>query len=80
MAQLLTRMERDGLITRVPDPNDRRSSLIMLTEEAERRLPAGREILRQSNAEMTQALSDEETAQLLRLLARVLETVDQIES
>jgi len=80
MAQLLARMERDGLIKRVPDPSDRRSSLIMLTDEAERRLPAGRVILRQSNADMTEGLSDAEIAQLLSLLGRVLENVDRIDS
>lgn len=80
MAQLLARMERDGLIKRVPDPSDRRSSLIMLTDEAERRLPAGRVILRQSNADMTEGLSDAEIAQLLSLLGRVLVNVDRIDS
>jgi DNA-binding MarR family transcriptional regulator len=79
MAQLLARMERDGLIRRVPDPSDRRSSLVMLTEEAERRLPAGRAILLQSNADMTEGLSEDDVAQLLRLLGQVLENVDKIE-
>src|SRR5207237_2495909 len=32
MAQMLARMERDGLIRRAPDPADRRSSRITLTE------------------------------------------------
>lgn len=80
MAQLLTRMERDGLIRRVPDPSDRRSSLVMLTDEAERRLPEGRAILRQSNAEMTHGMTDGEIEQLLSLLGRVLENVDRIET
>jgi MarR family transcriptional regulator for hemolysin len=80
MAQLLARMERDGLIRRVPDPTDRRSSLIMLTEEAERRLPAGRAILRQSNMDMTEGMTEDEVAQLLSLLGRVLDNVDRIES
>ncbi len=39
MAQMLARMERDGLIRREPDPNDRRSSLIALTEQAHAKLP-----------------------------------------
>lgn len=79
MAQLLARMERDGLIRRVPDPEDRRSSLVMLTEEAERRLPAGRAILRQSNADMVRGMSAEEVATLLDLLGRVLANVEAIE-
>ena len=39
MAQMLVRMERDGLIRRTPDPADGRSSLVSLTETAET-LPA----------------------------------------
>src|SRR5262249_50072014 len=38
MAQMLARMERDGLIQRAPDPADGRSSRIALTEVAEARL------------------------------------------
>ena len=34
MAATLSRMERDGLITRRPDPADRRSMLFALTPEA----------------------------------------------
>lgn len=76
MAQLLARMERDGLVKRMPDPNDRRSSLISLTEEAERRLPAGRAVLRQGNVEMTQGLTRAEIEQLVGLLQRVLVNVE----
>ena len=80
MAQLLARMERDGLVRREPDPSDRRSSLISLTPEAERRLPAGRAVLRQGNADMTEGFSQEELAQLVGLLRRILANVDALES
>ena len=39
MAQMLARMERDGLIRRTPDPADGRMSRITLTEVAKARLP-----------------------------------------
>ena len=39
MAQMLARMERDGLIRRAPDPADGRSSRITLTDMAAARLP-----------------------------------------
>ena len=38
MAQLLARMERDGLVERVDDPEDKRSRLISLTPLAAKRL------------------------------------------
>lgn len=79
MAQMLARMERDGLIHREPDPNDKRSSLVSLTAEARQRLPAGRTVLRQGNADMTQGLSDHEVATLVALLRRVLANVEAME-
>jgi len=79
MAQLLARMERDGLIHRQPDPTDRRSSLISLTDRARANLPAGRDILRQGNIEAMQGLSDDEVETLLGLLKRVLVNVEAME-
>src|SRR5476649_2842428 len=40
MAQMLARMERDGLVQRTPDPSDGRSRRVSLTEAAEARLPS----------------------------------------
>ncbi|WP_292147986.1 helix-turn-helix domain-containing protein [Mesorhizobium sp.] len=34
MAQLLARMDRDGIIRRTPDPHDGRSSLVELSDKA----------------------------------------------
>lgn len=79
MAQMLSRMERDGLIRRIPDPGDRRSSLIWLTETALKRLPAGRAALRQGNADMTKGLAPEEVDALVSLLRRVLANVEAME-
>src|SRR5438105_3624157 len=51
MAQLLNRMERDGLVERVPDPADKRSRLVMLTPLATRRLPKAKAMLDVHTAE-----------------------------
>jgi DNA-binding MarR family transcriptional regulator len=45
MAQLLARMERDGLIRRSPNPQDSRSSLISLTPQASRQAVRSRTVL-----------------------------------
>ncbi|MBF0886137.1 MarR family winged helix-turn-helix transcriptional regulator [Gluconobacter sphaericus] len=37
MTTLLVRMERDGLIQREPDPTDRRSTLVTLTSDGQRK-------------------------------------------
>ncbi|MDF3625882.1 MarR family winged helix-turn-helix transcriptional regulator [Brytella acorum] len=79
MAQMLSRMERDGLVRRVPDPEDKRSHLISLTDATVEKLPAGRAILRQGNSEMTKGLTDDEIKTLVSLLRHVLENVDSME-
>ena len=80
MAQLLARMERDGLIRRHPDPADRRSSLISLTDQARTKLPAGQAVLKQGNVDMTAGLLPDEVATLVSLLRRVLANVEAMET
>lgn len=80
MAQMLARMERDGLIRREPDPRDRRSSLISLTDDALKKLPAVRAILLQGNADMTEGLSRNEVDTLVTLLQRVLANIEGLEN
>ncbi len=80
MAQMLARMERDGLIRREADPADGRSSLVSLTKQARSRLAAGRAILRQANVEMTKGLSENEVKTLVGLLRRVLANVEAMEA
>lgn len=80
MAQMLARMEREGVIERHPDPRDRRASMVSLTEQARIRLPAGRAVLRQGNADMTKGLSSDDVATLVSLLQRVLANVEGLEA
>lgn len=78
MAQMLARMERDGLIARTQDPADRRSSRIALTEMAEARLPGAIETLFDGNAEALDGFSEAETAQFIGLLKRLIDNLDRI--
>src|SRR5437667_519787 len=71
MAQMLARMERDGLIQRVPDPADGRSSRISMTQAAEARLPSAVAALLRGNREALSGFTDEEAAQLVALLTRL---------
>ncbi len=78
MAQMLARMERDGLIRRTPSATDRRSSSITLTEAAEARLPQAREALLDGNSEALSGFTVEEGVQLVALLKRLIANLDQI--
>lgn len=80
MAQMLARMERDGLIERTRDPADGRSSRIVLTKAAQQRLPEAMTTLFQGNREALTGFTDAEASQLVDLLARLIENLDKISS
>jgi MarR family transcriptional regulator, transcriptional regulator for hemolysin len=78
MAQMLARMERDGLIRRKPDPSDGRSSRVSLTAAAEARLPNAIAVLLQGNREALGGFTDHEAAQLVALLTRLIANLDRL--
>jgi len=80
MAQMLARMERDGLIRRAPDPTDGRSSRITLTQTAEARLPDAVALLLQGNQEVLRGFTDEEAGAIIDLLTRLIANLDRIAS
>ena len=80
MAQMLARMERDGLIQRAPDPADGRSSRITLTKIAKARLPDAVAVLLQGNREVLRGFTDEEAGLLIDLLTRLIANLDRVAS
>jgi len=78
MAQMLARMERDGLIQRTPDPADGRSSRIVLTKAARDGMPAAIATLFEGNRQALAGFSEEEALLLAGLLTRLIENLDRI--
>lgn len=78
MAQLLARMERDGLVERVPDPDDGRSRLISLTPLATRRLPRAKAVMDAQAQQVLEGFSAEDIAQLTALLTRLNANVERM--
>ncbi len=78
MAQLLARMERDGLVQRVPDPDDRRSRRVLLTPECRARMHESRAVMQTLAAEALDGFSAEDRAELGRLVRRLAERVDRM--
>lgn len=78
MAQMLARMQRDGLIRRTPDPNDGRSQIISLTKLAEKRLPDAIAVVLQGNAQALAGFSKQDATTLTILLQRLIANLDQI--
>ncbi|KAF1043856.1 MAG: Transcriptional activatory protein BadR [Herbaspirillum frisingense] len=78
MAQLLNRMERDGLMQRVPNPQDGRSQLISLTPLASARMPKGKAVMDAMCGKALAGFSDQEQEQLHAFLQRVLDNLQAV--
>lgn len=72
MAATLTRMERDGLVSRAPDPQDRRSTLFSLTPVALEKVAAVREATDGVNALALAGVDESERAALISVLERMI--------
>jgi MarR family transcriptional regulator for hemolysin len=78
MAQILARMERDGLVQRTPMPGDGRSQLVSLTKAARAKLPAARKALHRNQNQALAGFSTVEAATLLDLLRRLNRNLDRM--
>ena len=72
MANTLNRMERDGLIVRTPDPNDRRSALVSLTPLGLERTVGAFEAAVEVNGIATDALKPEEREHFYDMMRRII--------
>lgn len=76
MAATLTRMERDGMIVREPDPQDGRSALVRLTELGEASAEASLAAAREVNTLALSGLSPSEREQFMAALRNVIAALD----
>lgn len=77
VVRLIDQLEQRGLITRAPDPTDRRRHRIELTPAGRKLLHATTPITASIDAAHLKALSATERRTLAALLERVLESQDQ---
>jgi MarR family transcriptional regulator, transcriptional regulator for hemolysin len=78
MAALLTRMERDGLVSRKLHPKDKRASLVSLTAKAKAKLSDVKKRLVKEAREVTACLSDPEAEMLTSLLQKVVKLLEKM--
>lgn len=69
--QLIDHLEEDRLVKRVPAPNDRRCTLLELTEDGEERYEAALQMIEPLMAKLEALYTPDERAQLLMLLQRL---------
>ncbi|WP_372410676.1 MarR family winged helix-turn-helix transcriptional regulator [Streptomyces luteireticuli] len=73
MVGILNDLQAEDLVTRAPDPADRRKNAITLTEEGRRRLGRLTELGDEANEALLAALSPAERRLFLALLARIVD-------
>jgi MarR family transcriptional regulator, transcriptional regulator for hemolysin len=71
VTQLVDRLEADGFVSRLGDPNDRRSRLAVLTSAGRAAYSKGSEIQMQIERELFGVLTDDESDTLHELLAKL---------
>jgi DNA-binding MarR family transcriptional regulator len=78
MAQMLKRMERDGLIERVKSKDDGRSAEIVLSRYALSKIPEALKVLIEGNEEVLHGFPKAESMLLCELLSRLNSNLDKM--
>jgi DNA-binding MarR family transcriptional regulator len=76
MAEMIKRLERDGVVTRKPNPLDGRGVLVTLTARAKKGWPSAKRELTKVEDEAVAGLTRREAKTLRELLRRVVEHLD----
>ena len=71
MTTMVRLLERDGLVSRAPDPADGRASLVFLTERSRAFRPVAARVLRELEELVEERLSPREVAKFNRFLEEV---------
>ena len=78
MTAAIDRLERKGLVGRTANPDDRRGSLVRLTEEGRRVIEQAMELHADAEHQLVSELNGKERQQLERLLRKLLLSVDKV--
>lgn len=71
VTQLVDRLEVDGLVSRTPDPNDRRSCLAVITENGRHAWEQGQKIRQDAERELFGVLSSDESAAFGHIIGKI---------
>ena len=76
---LIDHLERDGLVARIPDPDDRRSVLAQLTERGRERVDAMGDVSFRQQQGLLAGFSHDELVQLRHLCLKVVSNVGEFD-
>jgi DNA-binding MarR family transcriptional regulator len=71
VTQLVDRLDADGLVTREPDPNDRRSRLAVITDAGRQAHERGSAIHREAERQLFSSLSPADAASLTQIIDKL---------
>jgi DNA-binding MarR family transcriptional regulator len=71
VTQLVDRLENDGLVRRLPDPNDRRSVLAAVTDAGRERFRAGAAALARAERDLLAEFPEAERQHIAELLSAI---------
>ena len=74
ITRMVERLEKKALLERKPDPEDRRSCLLYLTDKGRAMVSQSLPLALNALNELEQALSDEEKAQLRHCLQKIIQS------
>lgn len=76
MTKLVDRLERAGLVERMPDPDDRRGVRVQITDEGDRAANEAAETYRSGRTRVLERLGEREAADIHTGLTRLLEAFE----
>ena len=76
VTQLVDRMDADGLVTREPDPNDRRSRLAVITDSGREAHDRGSRARLEAERHLFSKLSSDDAARLTAILEKLSNVLD----
>jgi DNA-binding MarR family transcriptional regulator len=71
VTQMVDRLEADGLVTRAPDPGDRRSRLALLTPAGRNAFEQGAAIQREAELRLFGVLTDDDRLRLTQIINKL---------
>ncbi|MDA8234573.1 MAG: MarR family transcriptional regulator [Clostridia bacterium] len=75
MTTMVNRLEKHGLVRRLPDPCDRRATIIQLTEESYKRKDIYEKVSEEMNNLLLKGIDQEELAVVARVLGKMLDNL-----
>lgn len=80
LTRMLKNMEEKGLIFKRPDPIDKRSVRIFLTDEGKRKKEISINTIREFNEQIREVVSEPELANFFKVFEKIQLVIDQVQS